>query len=141
MVKNAAILIAVCLVGIGAFVTGYTAGGRAGHSSAASAAARQGLLHVFAYTPLAGATEQDFALFDQATRDMVGKIPGLRKVWVGKLFEPLPWEDKVRTYGVGMEFDDKAALDVYAKHPVHDDWVKVYTKVREQGTTTLDIVE
>ena len=39
-----------------------------------------------------------------------------------------------------MEFDDAKALDVYANHPVHTEWVKVYEKVRVRGTTTLDIL-
>ena len=98
------------------------------------------LMHVFAYTPLQGSTPQDFENFKKATGDMVGKIPGLRKVWVGKLRRPLTQGDTKREYGVAMEFDDAKALDVYANHPVHTDWVKVYEKVRVEGTTTLDIL-
>ena len=98
------------------------------------------LMHVFAYTPLDGATQADFDAFRKATGDMVGKIPGLRKVWVGKLREPLPQETTTRIYGVAMEFDDAAALNVYANHPVHTEWVKVYDRVRVRGTTTLDIL-
>lgn len=99
------------------------------------------LLHVFAYTPPASATPEDFANFEKATGEMVGKIPGLRRVWVGKLREPVPAEnDRIRTYGVAMEFDNTAALSTYAQDPVHADWMKVYEKVRQQGTTTLDIL-
>src|SRR5947207_15986378 len=65
------------------------------------------LMHVFLYSPLPGATPQDFDNFKKATGDMVGAVPGLRRVWVGKLREPTPAEnDTVRTYGVAMEFDD-----------------------------------
>ena len=98
------------------------------------------LLHVFAYTPLEGATPEDYAAFKTATAAMVGRIPGLRRVWVGKLREPLPVETRIHTYGVAMEFDNAQALDTYAKDPVHEEWVKVYEKVRKQGTTTLDIL-
>lgn len=99
------------------------------------------LMHVFAYTPLESATPQDFANFEKATADMVGTVPGLRRVWVGKLREPVPAEnDRIRTYGVAMEFDDTQALDAYAQHPAHREWIKVYDKVRVQGTTTLDIL-
>ena len=98
------------------------------------------LLHVFAYTPLEGATQKDFDDFTKATAGMVGKIPGLRRVWVGKLREPLPQESRLHTYGVAMEFDDAQALDVYAQHPAHTEWVKVYERVRVRGTTTLDIL-
>ncbi|MBI4442959.1 MAG: Dabb family protein [Acidobacteria bacterium] len=98
------------------------------------------LMHVFAYTPVEGASQQDFDAFKQATAGMVGKIPGLRRVWVGKLRRPLEQGDSKRVYGVAMEFDDAAALDVYANHPAHTEWVKVYDRVRVPGTTTLDIL-
>ena len=97
------------------------------------------LLHVFAYTPLQGSTPQDYANFKRATADMVGKIPGLKRVWVGKLREPLPAGGEIREYGVAMEFDDFKALQVYANHPAHGAWEQVYEKVRLRGTTTLDI--
>jgi hypothetical protein len=99
------------------------------------------LMHVFAYTPVEGATQQDFINFTKATHDLVGKIPGLKRVWVGKLREPIPGEnDKPRTFGVAMEFENEDALKVYATHPAHDQWVRVYEKVRVPGTTTLDIM-
>ena len=105
------------------------------------AAPQKTLLHVFAYTPLEGATQKDFDDFKKATGDMVGKVPGLRRVWVGKLREPVPAEnDVVRTYGVAMEFDDIQALAAYASHPAHKEWEKIYEKVRVRGTTTLDIL-
>ena len=97
------------------------------------------LMHIFAYTPLKGSTPQDYENFKKATAGMVGKIPGLRRVWVGKLREPLPAGEQVREYGVVMEFDDAKALQVYADHPAHKDWEKVYEKVRLRGTTTMDI--
>ncbi|OFW26242.1 MAG: hypothetical protein A3H27_06115 [Acidobacteria bacterium RIFCSPLOWO2_02_FULL_59_13] len=98
------------------------------------------LLHVFAYTPVAEATQQDFDNFKKATADMVGKVPGLRRVWVGKLKAPLGEGDTKRLYGVGMEFDDAMALEGYADHPAHKEWEKVYRKVRVAGTTTFDIL-
>jgi len=99
------------------------------------------LMHVFAYTPLEGATPQDFDNFKRATAEMVGAVPGLRHVWVGKLREPTPAEnDTVRTYAVAMEFDDLNALNAYAGHPAHKQWEQVYEKVRVRGTTTFDIL-
>jgi antibiotic biosynthesis monooxygenase (ABM) superfamily enzyme len=104
------------------------------------ATAEQTLMHVFAFTPREEATPQDFEAFRQATIAMVGQIPGFRRVWVGKLREPLPVETRIHTWGVAMEFDDTAALEVYADHPAHEAWVKVYDKVRVPGTATLDIL-
>lgn len=99
------------------------------------------LMHVFAYTPLENSTQQDYINFEKATGEMVGKIPGLRHVWVGKLREPVAAEnDRIRTYGVAMEFDNAEALETYARHPVHSDWTRIYERVRQQGTTTLDIM-
>jgi len=105
-----------------------------------TATTQKTLMHVFAYTPRETATPQDFANFKKATADMVGKIPGLRQVWVGKLRRPLKQGDQERLYGVAMEFDDAAALDVYADHPAHKAWEQVYDKVRVPGTTTMDIL-
>ena len=101
---------------------------------------QKALMHVFAYTPVQGATPQDFDNFKKASGALVGKIPGLKRVWVGKLRRPLDDGGSKREYGVAMEFDDAKALDVYARHPAHTDWVKVYEKVRVEGTTTFDIL-
>lgn len=98
------------------------------------------LMHVFSYTPVPTATPEDFAAFEKVTKELVGKIPGLRRVWVGKLMRPLRQGDVQREYGVAMEFDDEAALQVYATHPAHEVWIKAYEKVRVEGTTTIDIL-
>ena len=98
------------------------------------------LMHVFSYTPQPAATPADFAAFEKATKELVGKIPGLRKVWVGKLMRPLKVGEVQREYGVAMEFDDETALNVYATHPAHEVWIRAYEKVRVEGTTTVDIL-
>ena len=118
----------------------FLAGWGAGCTMGQQATAQKTLMHVFAFTPREDATPQDFAAFQQATVAMVGQIPGLRRVWVGKLREPLPVETRIHTYSVAMEFDDAQALEVYATHPAHDAWVKLYEKVRLPGTATLDIL-
>lgn len=100
------------------------------------------LMHAFAFTPVATATPQDFENLKKATADMVGKVPGLRRAWVGKLRAPLdlgPVAPK-REYGIALEFDDAKALDAYAEHPAHAAWERVYRRVREPGTTTFDIL-
>lgn len=97
------------------------------------------LMHVFAFTPREGASEQDFAAFHAATAEMVAQIPGLRRAWFGRLLLPLPDGPRPREYAVAMEFDSVEALRVYADHPVHSAWEQVYARVRVPGTTTLDI--
>lgn len=100
------------------------------------------LIHAFAFTPQPKATPQDFENLRKATADMVGKVPGLRRVWVGKLRAPLDQGSYApqREYGIAMEFDHEKALDGYAVHPAHAQWERVYQRVRVPGTTTFDIV-
>jgi hypothetical protein len=47
---------------------------------------------------------------------------------------------RVRKFGVCMEMDDEAALKVYADHAAHKEWEEAYSKVRQPGTTTYDIL-
>lgn len=120
------------------------------------------LMHCFAFTPLPGATEADWQDFYKATDALPGKIPGLDRVWYGKLRQNLtvfstssetrkklaareenvtgPVSALVRGYGVCMEMNSLETLKTYTAHPAHQDWEKVYSKVRQPGTTTFDIV-
>jgi len=120
------------------------------------------LMHCFAFTVIPEATDADWVAFKKATDALPGKIPGLTKVWYGKLRAPLniqtvdaatskklgagekdvagPVNRVRRSYGVCMEMDSVDTLAVYSKHPEHDGWVKVYEKVRVAGTTTFDII-
>ena len=104
------------------------------------------LMHCFAFTEIESATDADWTAFMKATNELPDKIEGLEKVWVGKLRRPLRQygrnqdEPRMRQSGVCMEMADEAALEVYATHPAHSDWVKVYEKVRVAGTTTFDII-
>ncbi len=120
------------------------------------------LMHCFVFTPIAGATDADWAAFAKATDELPSKIPGLHRVWHGKLLRNLavfmPDSEtrkkftegvdtvqggvmrRIREYGVCMEMDDEKALKVYADHPAHREWEAVYGKVRQPGTTTFDII-
>ncbi|HUG81172.1 MAG TPA: Dabb family protein [Bryobacterales bacterium] len=103
------------------------------------------LMHCFYFTEIAEATDADWEAFKKATDELPGKIPGLNKVWYGKLRRPFnafnsSGEKSVRQSGVCMELDDQDALGVYADHPAHAEWVALYEKVRVAGTTTIDIL-
>lgn len=123
------------------------------------------LMHCFLFTPVEAATDADWKAFFQATDELPGKIPGLSRVWYGKLRRPFGYLDFTeqagearkqlqsgaqtasgevrrvqRSFGVCMEFNDAEALNVYAKHPAHEEWVKAYSKVRQYGTSTFDIL-
>src|ERR1043166_3172415 len=120
--------IALLLTGVMLLTIGYVLGQQTGTSE-------KTLLHAFAYTPLEGATQQDFDNFKKATAELVGKVPGLKRVWVGKLKSPFDAQEGKRVYGVGMEFADVKALEAYADDPAHKEWEKIYRKVRVAGTT------
>ncbi|HSW48665.1 MAG TPA: hypothetical protein VLH09_00755 [Bryobacteraceae bacterium] len=125
--------------------------------------AQQKLMHCFYFTPIETATAADWDAFNKATEALPGKIPGLTRVWSGKLRMPqaifslvdreaakkLRSGEKsvsgevtmtVRQHGVCMEMDGPEALKVYAGHPAHKEWDAVYQKVRQYGTSTFDIV-
>ena len=44
-----------------------------------TATSQKTLMHVFAYTPLQGATPLDYDNFKKATAALAGKVPGLRR--------------------------------------------------------------
>ncbi len=143
------------------FVLGFVLLLAAGMASAGEKA----LMHCFAFTALDSATEADWQAFHKATDALPAQIPGLTKVWYGKLRNPvaqlsatngadyqkmrdakageelsIPVRKDVRQYGVCMEMKDAAALKSYADSPAHKAWVAVYEKVRKPGTLTLDLL-
>ena len=130
-----------------------------------AAAQDKKLMHCFAFTQIDAATPADWEAFAKATEALPGQVPGLSKVWHGKLARPMtinqidgqvdpevrkkamagetvtvPVKAIRRQYGVCMEFAGQDALKAYAKHPAHDAWMKSYEKVRVAGTTTIDIL-
>jgi hypothetical protein len=130
--------------------------------AAPAAAGEKKLMHCFAFTTIDAATDADWKAFQAATDELPGKIPGLSRVWHGKLRAPLsqytvdagtrkklgagekdvtgPVNRLVRSYGVCMEMADEATLKSYASHAAHAEWLKAYEKVRVAGTTTFDIL-
>lgn len=132
-------------------------------SAALSLAGEKSLMHCFAYTPIATATQAEWDAFGKASDELPKKIPGIKRVWYGKLKSPLnlvmgadgadrkrvsAGETDVtgklaltkREYGMCIEMKDADALTAYAKHPYHKEWVAAYEKVRVAGTTTYDIL-
>ncbi len=120
------------------------------------------LMHCFVFTIIEEATQSDWDAFAKATDELPKKIPGLTRVWHGKLRAPLnivttdsetgkklaaggkdvtgPMNRLQRKHGVCMEMDGPEALTVYAKHPAHTEWQAVYSKVLVAGSTTFDIL-
>lgn len=139
----------ILVVAVLALATGLTAG-------------EKKLMHCFFFTVVDSATEADWQAFYKATDELPGKIPGLSRVWYGKLARPMAiispdgeTRKKLtksgekatgevtrldRHFGVCMEFADDAALKAYAPHPAHKEWETVYGKVRMYGTTTVNFM-
>ncbi|SRR5258708_8746876 len=131
-------------------------------TSGLATAAEKGLMHCFAFTPIAEATDAQWKAWQDATDLWPKKYPGIKTVWYGKLRRPLAQfqvdaaaskklaagekevEAKakrvVREYGACMLFTDEEALKNYTAQPYHKDWTAAYEKVRVAGTTTYDIL-
>jgi hypothetical protein len=131
-------------------------------SSGALNAADKKLMHCFYFTSMESATQADWDAFNKATDALPGKIPGLTRIWYGKLRSPFPILSAdqatakklrggektatgevtmaLRQYGVCMEMDNAEVLKTYAAHPAHKEWDAVYQKVRQYGTTTFEIL-
>jgi hypothetical protein len=127
-------------------------------------AGEKGVMHCFAYTPIAEATQDQWDAFYKATDALPTKIKGLKRVWYGKLMRPLTLPALATTdaakrkeimaagkgttdvnilrreHGVCMEFADEAAFKNYGTDAAHKDWVAAYEKVRVAGTTTYQII-
>jgi hypothetical protein len=98
------------------------------------------LMHCFAFTPIESASPAEWKAFYDTTDQLPKKIPGISHVWYGKLRRPLDSGGSARKYGVCMEMASEDTLKSYTDHPFHKQWVGVYSKVREEGTTTFDIL-
>ncbi len=109
----------------------------------AAPAARGGekaLMHCFAFTTIDSASPSDWEAFYRKTDAIPAKIPGVMKVWYGRLQRPFDAGGATRQYGVCMEMKDAAALKAYPSNPYHQEWMSAYEKVRVEGTTTFNIL-
>jgi hypothetical protein len=74
------------------------------------------VIHTFAFRWKAGVREDQKARAISEIRALQGQIPGLLETSVGVNFSP-----RSQGYELGgvMKFSDRAALDAYGGHPVH----------------------
>jgi hypothetical protein len=73
-------------------------------------------IHMFAFRWKPGVTEEQKQKVIAGIRDLQGKIPGLLQTQVGTNISPRGGGFEL---GGVMKFSDKAALDAYSPHPVH----------------------
>ncbi len=76
------------------------------------------VIHTFAFRWKPGVTPEKKQQAIAAIRALQGRIPGLVETWVGENLSP-----RSQGYELGgvMKFDDRAALEAYGAHPVHQD--------------------
>jgi len=74
------------------------------------------VIHTFAFRWKAVVTEQQKQRAIAEIRQLQGQIPGLLETWVGTNFSR-----RSQGYELGgvMKFLDRAALEAYSPHPVH----------------------
>lgn len=76
------------------------------------------VIHTFAFRWKPGVTDEQRQRIVTAIRALQGRIPGLEETWVGINFSP-----RSQGYALGgvMKFADRAALEAYSGHPVHQE--------------------
>jgi len=76
------------------------------------------VIHTFAFRWKPGVTEEQRQRVVTAICALQGRIPGLEETWVGINFSP-----RSQGYALGgvMKFADRAALEAYSGHPVHQE--------------------
>ena len=79
------------------------------------------VFHVFAFQWKPEATDELKARAEKAIRGFQGQIRGLIETHVGPNISP---HGKGYTFGGIMRFQDKAALDAYVQHPMHQALLK-----------------
>ena len=78
-------------------------------------------IHLFAFRFQPGVTEEQKDHIVAEIRKLQGQIPGLLETFVGKNISP---RGEGYELGGAMKFADKAALDAYGPHPVHQSLVR-----------------
>jgi hypothetical protein len=85
------------------------------------------IIHVSVLQWKEGVSAADKTQVLDGVKDMAAKIPGIRNVWIKAIrVQPQGYHD-----AFVIEFENQAAVDRYAKDPVHDKWTEMLTKVRE----------
>jgi len=116
---------------IALFLAGSVAG--SAFTQKASAVNRFGqpktVVHVVAYKFRAATSQNDQDQAIQGIRDMAGKIPGIKNIWLKTERNQLA--DWSGVYII--EFTSPEAAADYAESPIHDAWRKKWEALRENS--------
>ena len=93
-------------------------------SAVSAFAGEKAVMHCFAFTPIAEATQADWDAFYKASDMMPKKIKNVKHVWYGKLLRPLNVGGARREHGMCIAFDGTGALYVAQGSARHrpSDW-------------------
>jgi hypothetical protein len=89
------------------------------------------IIHVSVIQWKEGVSAADKKQVLDGVKEMAAKIPGIKNVWTkGLRVQPQDYHD-----AFVIEFENQAALDRYAKDPVHDVWTAALNKIREASVS------
>ena len=121
------------VVGIGLFLAGSLAG--SAFTQKVSAVNRFGqpktVIHVVAYKFRAATSLNDQEQAINGIRDLAGKIPGIKNIWLKTERNQL--QDWSGVYVI--EFTSPDAAADYAESPLHDTWRKKWEVLRETSVS------
>jgi len=120
-------------MGIGLFLAGCVAGSAL--TQKASAVNRFGqpktVIHVVAYKFRDATSQNDQEQAINGIRDMAGKIPGIKNIWLKT--ERNQMRDWSGVYVI--EFASPEAAADYAESPLHETWRKKWEQLRENSVS------
>lgn len=120
------------LGGVVLFLSGVLLGQESGST-------QKTVLHVAAWTARDGITQQDLDTFQKESETITSQVPGLKRVWVGKLRQPLTVDGIQRNHAVVLEFDDLKSREAYTNNrPAR--WYDGLNRLRQPGSTNFDVV-
>jgi multidrug efflux pump subunit AcrB len=64
-------------------------------------------------------------------KTMAAKIPGIKNIWI----KPVRIQPQGNQANFAIEFADEDAAKVYADHPAHAEWNKLYLEAREESNS------
>lgn len=81
------------------------------------------------WKPTSTPAQQQAAI--EGIKVMAAKIPGIKNIWV----KPIRIQPQGNQANFAIEFADEAAAKVYADHPAHTEWNKIYLEAREESSS------
>jgi ABC-type glycerol-3-phosphate transport system substrate-binding protein len=87
------------------------------------------IMHVVTveWTPESTPEQQQAAI--DGVKTMASEIPGIKNVWI-KATRVQPREYHA---AFALEFENKAAADLYVDHPAHKAWQKIYEPIHKES--------